>query len=109
MLALSGGLSFDRRIRLEFRRDVLNKLRAHATQGMRLEHQPQVRLLAALNLALGRRGFRVCTADGPGEAFELIQREPTIELIVLDVMMPGMDGVTALRLLRNSTSAPVLM
>jgi len=95
---------------------VSNKLRAPATPGLPLEDEPQVlivdddrSLLAALNLALGRRGFRVCTADGPGEAFELIQREPTIELIVLDVMMPGMDGVTALRLLRNSTSAPVLM
>ena len=66
-------------------------------------------LLAALDLALTRRGFHVCSADGAGEAFERIQREPRIELIVLDVMMPGMDGVTALRLLRNSTSAPVLM
>jgi len=66
-------------------------------------------LLAALDLALTRRGFRVRSADGPGEAFECIQQEPGIELIVLDVMMPGMDGMTALRLLRKNTSAPVLM
>ena len=66
-------------------------------------------LLAALELALTRRGFRVSSADGAGEAFEQIDREPGIELIVLDVMMPGMDGVTALRLLRNRSSARVLL
>jgi len=66
-------------------------------------------LLAALELALTRRGFRVFIADGAGEAFERVDQEPRIDLIVLDVMMPGMDGVTALRLLRNNTSAPILM
>ena len=93
-----------------------DKVRAPAAPDVPPEDQPKVlivdddrSLLAALNLALARRGFRVCSADGPGEAFEVIEREPAIELIVLDVMMPGMDGVTALKLLRNSTSAPVLM
>jgi len=66
-------------------------------------------LLNALELALTRRGFRVSSADGAGEAFERIGQEPGIDLIVLDVMMPGMDGVTALRLLRNNTAAPILM
>jgi len=94
----------------------LDKLRAPELTNLPLDDQPRVlivdddrSLLAALDLALTRRGFRVSSADGPGEAFEQIEREPGIELIVLDVMMPGMDGVTALRLLRNRSSARVLM
>ena len=66
-------------------------------------------LLSALDLALTRRGFRVNTASEPGEAVELIDRQPDIDLVVLDVMMPGMDGVTLCRLLRDRTSVPVLM
>jgi len=66
-------------------------------------------LLSALELALSRRGFRVNTASEPGQAVELIERQPDIDLVVLDVMMPGMDGVTLCRLLRDRTSVPVLM
>jgi two-component system response regulator MprA len=66
-------------------------------------------LLSALQLALSRRGFRVNTASEPGEAVDLIERQPDIDLVVLDVMMPGMDGVTLCKLLRSHTSVPVLM
>src|SRR5262249_44002017 len=93
-----------------------DKLRANVLPDSTPDDQPRVlivdddqSLLAALSLALTRRGFRVGSAEGPGEAFEHIQREPGVDLIVLDVMMPGMDGVTALRLLRTSCTAPVLM
>ncbi|TMB67321.1 MAG: response regulator transcription factor [Chloroflexi bacterium] len=109
-------LSSDPRTRLKLGETRGDKLRAPAPHDLTLEDQPRVlivdddkNLLTALDLALTRRGFRVRSAEGAGEAFEQIQREPGIELIVLDVMMPGMDGVAALRLLRNSSSAPVLM
>jgi len=66
-------------------------------------------LLAALDLALTRRGFRVVTAREAGEAFGRLEDAGQVDLIVLDVMMPGMDGVTLCRLLRDRTSTPLLM
>lgn len=66
-------------------------------------------LLAALDLALSRRGFRVITAREAGEAFGRLDDSGQVDLIVLDVMMPGIDGVTLCRLLRDRTSTPLLM
>lgn len=61
-----------------------------------------------LELGLKSRGFEVrSVADGPA-AIPLI-REWKPELIVLDVMLPKMDGITMLPMLRRITEAPILM
>ena len=57
---------------------------------------------------LEKAGFRVVTAtDGPG-AIELVENEEP-DLLVLDVMMPGMDGVEVLKRLREFTWLPVII
>lgn len=61
-----------------------------------------------LELGLTRRGFDVrCVADGPA-AIPLIQ-EWKPELILLDVMLPKVDGLAMLAVLRRLTEAPILM
>jgi diguanylate cyclase (GGDEF)-like protein len=58
-----------------------------------------------------RRGFDVVEAECGLTAIELIDRE-SFDLVLLDVMMPGMDGIETLRRIRsrNSPSAlPVIM
>lgn len=53
------------------------------------------------------KGYRVYTAGNAAEAFALLRKQP-VDCIVLDVMMPDMDGFTAFPLIRRLTSAPVL-
>jgi len=65
-------------------------------------------LLETLEYNLTRQGYEVCTAaDGP-TALE-VAREERPDLIVLDVMLPGMDGFEVCRTLRPEMSVPILM
>ena len=65
--------------------------------------------------ALGRRllraGYRVLTAENGAQALDIAAAD-RIDLVLLDVMMPGMDGIETLRRLRESHSIsdlPVIM
>lgn len=60
---------------------------------------------------LRRDGYTVLQAGDGGEAMEIIdQRLSTIDLIILDVMMPVYDGWSVLRHIRaKSTEVPVMM
>lgn len=49
---------------------------------------------------LEHEGYSVCTAGNGAEALELVGAQP-VDLILLDVMMPGMDGVEACRRLKE--------
>ena len=58
---------------------------------------------------LDKHGFRTDTAANPAEMRERLDAE-AYDLIVLDVMMPGEDGLTALgRLLQRPSAPPVIM
>ena len=57
---------------------------------------------------LDRHGYRTDTAADPAEMRTLIARQ-RYDLIVLDVMMPGEDGLSALRTLQGADSPPVIM
>ena len=62
-----------------------------------------------LRAVLEDGGYRVLTAADGKEAMEILDRE-YVDLVVLDVMMPRMDGYEFTRLLREGGSAlPVLM
>ncbi|MEO7100446.1 MAG: response regulator [Luteolibacter sp.] len=56
---------------------------------------------------LGLHGFRVTPANGAEEFKSLLEKE-TFDLVVLDIMMPGEDGLSLCRFLRASTSLPVI-
>ncbi|MBN1105973.1 MAG: response regulator [Deltaproteobacteria bacterium] len=56
-------------------------------------------LLTTQKLLL-RKGIRVTTATSGAEALEKLMQE-TIHVVVLDVKMPGMDGVTALKAIKS--------
>ena len=57
---------------------------------------------------LGRNGFRVTgVADGRG-LWAALEREPA-ELVILDLMLPGDDGLTLCRTLRARSAIPIIM
>jgi DNA-binding response OmpR family regulator len=57
---------------------------------------------------LGREGFAV-TAVHDGDAAARLALEGGFEIVVLDVMMPRVDGIEALRRIRQSSRVPVIM
>jgi sigma-B regulation protein RsbU (phosphoserine phosphatase) len=64
-----------------------------------------------LSRRLGRRGHDVITADGGQSALDLLESEQ-FDLVILDIMMPGIDGLEVLTRLRRTKSAvdlPVIM
>lgn len=62
-----------------------------------------------LELGLGRLGFEVrCVADGPA-SLDMLRSGWRPEAIVLDILMPKIDGVALVPMLRRLTQAPILM
>ena len=57
---------------------------------------------------LTKNGYRVSTADG-GAAMKRVLAASAIDLVVLDLMMPGDDGLVLCRELRVSNDLPVIM
>jgi two-component system, cell cycle sensor histidine kinase and response regulator CckA len=65
-----------------------------------VEDEPTVRNVA--ERALTRHGYTVVTADNGEEALEALERMDEIDLLISDVVMPGMDGPTVVREARKS-------
>ena len=57
---------------------------------------------------LGRHGYQVDTA-GDGQAMDLAMAQGSFDLIVLDVMLPGEDGLSICRRLTGAQGPPVIM
>ena len=66
------------------------------------------RIRTLLQTYLSDSGFRVTTAGSAGEARERM-RGLVFDLVVLDVMMPGEDGISFARSMRQETDVPILM
>ena len=65
-------------------------------------------LLETLAYNLTRQGYEVDQATTGDQAL-VVARDQQPDLIVLDVMLPGLDGFEVCRILRQETSVPILM
>jgi DNA-binding response OmpR family regulator len=76
-----------------------------------VEDDPAVR--DVVEHALAREGMKTETASDGEEALQSLRAAGPFDLVVLDVMLPGMDGISVCQELRNgdspSTDAPVVM
>ena len=61
-----------------------------------------------VKLYLNRDGYRVLTAGDGNEALRLA-RENHPDLIVLDLMLPGISGLEVCRILREESDVPIIM
>ena len=72
-----------------------------------IDDEPSIRDL--LDTLLRRKGYTVVLAESGQKGLELFRREHP-DVIVLDLKMPGMDGLTVLREVRNlNPKQPVIV
>ncbi|UPK47197.1 response regulator transcription factor [Paenibacillus pabuli] len=65
-------------------------------------------IIKLMEIYFGNEGYRVLTASDGIEALEQLNKE-SIDLIILDVMMPNMDGIEACMKIREEQKMPIIM
>ena len=65
-------------------------------------------IVSALQIYLGGEGYTVLTAENGKEAVAAVEKEE-VHLVLLDIMMPEMDGITAMAKIREISNVPIIM
>lgn len=68
----------------------------------------EAEIIKLMQIYLENEGYRLLTAKDGLEALEIINRE-IIDLMVLDIMMPNMDGIEACIKIRETQKFPIIM
>ncbi|CAI7991927.1 Probable transcriptional regulator ycf27 [Geodia barretti] len=71
-----------------------------------VDDEPHIVSFTSMNLEV--EGFNVATARNGEEALDVLHGDDPVDLIVLDVMMPKLDGFETLRRIRSESSVPVI-
>jgi len=63
-----------------------------------------MRNIFALSSVLERRGMAVLTAGTGSEAIEILESTPDVAIVLMDIMMPEMDGYATMHVIRQNAS-----
>ncbi len=63
-----------------------------------------VRNIFALSSVLERRGMKVLTAGTGRQAIELLESTPDVAIVLMDIMMPEMDGFETMQVIRQNSA-----
>lgn len=64
-------------------------------------------IVSALEIYLRSDGYNVLTAYNGQEALDILEKE-RVELVIMDIMMPVLDGISALMKIRGKYNTPVI-
>lgn len=71
-----------------------------------VDDDPDIR--EVLSVLLGSEGYQVVAAEDGMMALDIIKKDKKLDLVILDIMMPGMSGVEVCTELRKFSLVPVL-
>jgi DNA-binding response OmpR family regulator len=84
-------------------------MRHHSIVGTRiLTVEDDERIRTAVKLALEDEGWIVDEADNGEDALDLFARTPT-DVVLIDIMLPGIDGFEVCRSIRRTSDVPIVM
>ena len=66
------------------------------------------RIREIVRIYLEAEGFDVYEAEDGNQVLEMV-RQDNPDLVILDLMMPGLDGWTVCKILRKETKIPIIM
>ena len=71
-----------------------------------VDDEPDIR--EVVSVLLGSEGYEVVQAENGGSAVEMVYADKSIDLVLLDIMMPGMTGVETCEMIRKRSNVPIL-
>ncbi|MDH4192933.1 MAG: response regulator transcription factor [Nitrospirota bacterium] len=79
---------------------------SHGTRILAIDDERQIR--RALQVNLEAKGYEVITAETGEEALQIIRHRPP-DLVLVDLLLPGMDGIELTRQLREIYQIPIII
>lgn len=70
--------------------------------------EDEQRILRFMSISLKAAGYRVIPATNGEQALDLVQSEKP-DIVLMDIFLPGMNGLEALRKLRTYSQLPVIV
>ena len=66
-------------------------------------------IVGAIEIYLGREGHQILRAYDGEEALKILETEKDVELLIIDVMMPKLDGIRATLKVREANNIPIII
>ena len=66
-------------------------------------------IVKAIEIYLQKEGYKIYKAYDGKEALQIVNKVPDLHLIILDIMMPELDGISVSNIIRKDKKVPIIM